>query len=428
MFIFCMFKFNKKTYEAKFRYTYKDEVDFYESIKFIKDGPLPDEELLDRALFLLLLVLGTSYYKCFPGSEVVFYPIPINPAQAKFLNTVYSKGLSQYAYENNLSRKKLPNFSKYAGLESEFAPAFEHLYERVHDDGNFELRTPAPLVLQSGGKDSLLTAATLNSKEQPWTALYISSDFGSYPKILEELGADDLYVLRRKIDKKNLRRAAKLGYTANGHVPVTYINMAIATVQAVLSGRPEVITSIGEEGTEPNTHLKDGFPVNHQWSKTAEAEKLFQDYVKTYILPSLKVHSLLRDKSELQIAKEFAEKCWDDFGHDFSSCNVANYKQGHDPETLHWCGKCPKCANSYLLFAPFVPPEEQDGLFPGGKSLFEDPELVETFKGLLGVDGVMKPLECVATVDELRYAYHHKLPGYPDLPFKVPGSKSKVQI
>jgi len=32
--------------------------------------------------------------------------------------------------------------------------------------------------------------------------------------------------------------------------------------------------------------------------------------------------------------------------------------------------------------------------------------LTETFKGLLGIDGVMKPFECVGEVDELRLAYH----------------------
>ena len=49
--------------------------------------------------------------------------------------------------------------------------------------------------------------------------------------------------------------------------------------------------------------------------------------------------------------------------------------------------------------------------------------LTETFKGLLGIDGVMKPFECVGEVDELRLAYHmaQKIHDY-KLPFNVPST------
>jgi hypothetical protein len=60
-----------------------------------------------------------------------------------------------------------------------------------------------------------------------------------------------------------------------------------------------------------------------------------------------------------------------------------------------------------------VPYEKQLKIF--GRDLFKDPELTETFKGLLGLDGVMKPFECIASIDELRWAYEHKLPGYGQL-------------
>jgi hypothetical protein len=108
---------------------------------------------------------------------------------------------------------------------------------------------------------------------------------------------------------------------------------------------------------------------------------------------------------------------WDKYGNKFSSCNVANYKQNANNRELKWCGKCAKCANSYLLFAPFVAYEEQRKIF--GHDLFEDADLVEIYKGLLGVDGVMKPFECVASRAELKKAYHDRLPGYGQLPFEV---------
>jgi hypothetical protein len=114
---------------------------------------------------------------------------------------------------------------------------------------------------------------------------------------------------------------------------------------------------------------------------------------------------------------------WERFGEGFSSCNSANYKQGNAEAELHWCGKCPKCANTYLLFAPFISAYNLQALF-GGQDLFQDPDLTTTFKGLLGVDGVMKPLECVAEVSELRKAYNMISfgEGYAPLPFTVPNS------
>ena len=45
---------------------------------------------------------------------------------------------------------------------------------------------------------------------------------------------------------------------------------------------------------------------------------------------------------------------------------------------------------------------------------------MDNFKGLLGVDGVTKPFECVGSIDELRTAYHHRQPDYGKLPFDVP--------
>jgi hypothetical protein len=101
--------------------------------------------------------------------------------------------------------------------------------------------------------------------------------------------------------------------------------------------------------------------------------------------------------------------------------------QGNDNTELKWCGECPKCANSFLLFAPFVPADELKSLF-NGQDLFEKPMLQETFKGLLDIDGVMKPFECVGETAELRLAYHMAEDrGYGKLSFDVPESDFDYQ-
>jgi len=180
-----------------------------------------------------------------------------------------------------------------------------------------------------------------------------------------------------------------------------------------------VLAAIGHEGEEPHARIGD-YAVTHQWSKTWPAEQLLQSYVEKYV-GVIRVGSPLRAYSELKVAKLFVEYCWEKYGRQFSSCNVANYQLGHDNHNLNWCGTCPKCANSFLLFAAFVDGGELESVF--SENLFKKPELSEYFKGLLGIDGVMKPFECVGEVDELRAAYHLALAqGYDGLAFDVPSS------
>jgi hypothetical protein len=223
------------------------------------------------------------------------------------------------------------------------------------------------------------------------------------------------------IDREALAQAAADG-GLNGHVPITYILMSLALVQAILTGKRHILTAIGHEGEEPHATIGD-LSVTHQWSKTWAAEQEFQTYVHRYISPNILIGSPLRQYSELAIAELFVEKCWEQYGKKFSSCNVANYGQGVDNSDLKWCGECAKCANSWLLFAPFVAAGELRATFKTEQDLFIKPQLAEIFKGLLGVDGVLKPFECVGEIKELQKAYHlAQQNGYAALPFAVPES------
>ncbi|MBR3132359.1 hypothetical protein IKG33_03045 [Candidatus Saccharibacteria bacterium] len=388
------FKFLDYNFEnglATFRYQ-SEEVVFTEKVQFSTANAVNyNQDVLDKALFLAFIVIGTSYYKVHAGKNVEL-SYKIDARQAEIFNKIYQEGMSQFAFENNLARDNLASF-KGEGISKS---ALE-----ITGDGS--------LVMVSGGKDSLLMVEMTRDSGVKYKVGYITSQ-ENYPEIINEFGKP--IIIRRTVDKENLKLAG--GF--NGHVPVTIINQALALIQAILIGFSKVEFGIGKEGLEPHAWIGD-LPVNHQWAKTAEAQSLMNEYINDYITPDIKIDSLLKDYNELEIAKLFAEKCWEKYGDKFSSCNVANYRQGTDNAKLKWCGKCAKCANSYLLFAPFVPKSEQVKIF--GHDLFSDPELTETFKGLLGVDGVMKPFECVASIDELRFAYKNRLPGYDELPFKV---------
>lgn len=398
-FVFKNYGYDRAEKTAWFEYGFdgKDDV-FRETMRFENTRENYDEVALERALFLTFLLVGTSYFKVFPSRDVKFEMGSIDAWQAGFLNKVYQEGLSQFAFENDLTREGLAHF----------IPTKPDERTAVSYDGE------GILALQSGGKDSLLIAALLEKNGRDYTPWYVSNGPG-YPKLLDDLAAP-LSLARRNIDHENLAKAGGL----NGHVPVTYIVLGYALIQAILLGKNEILAAIAHEGDEPHAWIGD-LPVNHQWSKTWQAEQIFVKYVVRYISPDIRVGSPLRQLSELKVAEHFAHEAWARFGEKFSSCNVANYGQGADNSTLKWCGHCPKCANSYLLFAPFIEKSVLDVRLGG--DLFAKPELLETLKGLLGVDGVMKPFECVGEVGELRAAYHAALKrGFTVLPFDVPVS------
>jgi hypothetical protein len=400
MFVFERYEYDKNTGKASFYYSIDDKGQFVETVELEKADDY-NEEVFNKALFLAFLLVGVSYYKTFPTQSARFETGAINPWQADFLNHVYQEGLGQFASENNLTRDDLLHF------ESQLA------------DGTAAIGYGGEgiLSLQSGGKDSLLTASLLDEKNVPYTSFYVSNA-DTHPSVMDEVG-ERLVIAKRLIDRPGLVKAANDG-GRNGHIPVTYIVMSFALLQAILLNKKTVLTSIGHEGEEPREWISD-LPVNHQWSKTWEAEQLFADYVANYISPDIQVGSALRRFSELKIGELFAQKSWANYGHSFSSCNLANYMQGADNTLLGWCGECPKCANSFLLFAPFVPADDLKSLF-GGQDLFEKPLLAETFKGLLAIDGIPKPFECVGETDELRFAYQKRRDGYGELPFDVPNA------
>lgn len=402
LFVFESYAFILESLTAKFTYSFDHDVFFTEEVRF-GSSVAYDQRLLDKALFLSFIIAGVSYYKLFPGASIEWRSGEIDAWQSKFLNTVYQEGLGQFAFENGLTRADLAHFVQ----TIDESPAAT------------DYKGAGILLLQSGGKDSLFTAAMLKSQGRSFDAFYISSG-STHPHILEEIDAD-LVVAHRKVDITAIKAAMANG-GRNGHVPVTYIVLSFALIQAVLLHKSLVLASIGHEGEEAHTRVGD-LAISHQWSKTWQAELLFSEYVNRYLSSDIKVGSPLRKYSELRVAELFVQTNWKQFGHTFSSCNRANYQQGQNNSELKWCGECPKCANAYLLFAPFLKSSELRSIFHG-EDLFLKPSLQETFKGLLGIDGAMKPFECVGEVAELRLAYHmaQTRGGYGKVSFDVPPS------
>src|SRR6478736_3450077 len=145
-FIFKQYGYDTLTKTAWFEYAHSNGQHYREEMQFDAAEGEYDQTVLSRALFLAFTLVGTSYYKCFPTRDISFEAGSLDEWQAGFLNKVYQEGMSQYAFENNLTRGDLAQFVATA----DGMPAAQLDYSGS-----------GVLSLQSGGKDSLLVAEML---------------------------------------------------------------------------------------------------------------------------------------------------------------------------------------------------------------------------------------------------------------------------
>ncbi|WFE52884.1 hypothetical protein [Micromonospora sp. WMMD1155] len=341
--------------------------------------PLPAEPpsddtvaTLNRVLEVLHLVAGVSYYKAAAPPRLVL-PTPLGAAVVDYVTAVYTKGLAEYAYRN-----QLPHVLQ---LRPE-VPAGSPDSPRVYDDSDRR-----PLSAVGGGKDSIVSLEALRRAELDPVPFSVNPNH-VIVAVNEASGLTPL-TARRRIDPVlfDLNKAGAL----NGHIPVTAINSLIAVATAVLHGLGPVVMSNERSASDPNL-VWDGHEINHQWSKGVEAEGLLRAALAEHAGLTDPYFSLLRSLSELHIARLFAEITrYDDV---VTSCNAA-FKL-HDPSE-RWCRDCPKCRFVFLAMAPFMSRERVTHIFGG--DLLADPEQIPGYRELLGVDG-HKPFECVGEVEE----------------------------
>ena len=332
------------------------------------------------AVRVLFLLAGVSYYKTTAAPLIDLGDHPTTPAERAFLRGFFVHGLGEFAYRNGIDLRA----TTLQGPDAVPAPP-----------APYEPRAGRPLIPFGGGIDSIVTVEALRG-DHPDAALCIVHPPGDRFAAIE--GAADvtgLPVLRiaREIDPL-VRRSEELGFL-NGHVPVTAVITAAATVAAVLDGRDAVVLSNEWSASVP-TLLADGHPVNHQWSKGEEFERGYAELVRTSLGPELLVFSYLRPRSELWVAQRFAALAR--YHHVFRSCNRA-FHQDPARRLDHWCGRCDKCCFIDLVLAPFMARADLEALFGGAEPL-QNAANEATFRALVGLGADPRPFECVGDRDE----------------------------
>ncbi|HEY7271591.1 MAG TPA: hypothetical protein VH502_02575 [Actinoplanes sp.] len=368
---FPAYAFDPATGVATFGYLLDgpEPLRFTETVEFPLSGDVPAH--FYRVLDLLHVVAGVSYYKI--GAPPRIEAPAAVPAEAAALFTaVYSHGLAEYAYRNDLPYV-LDLTVDVPGSAPAAAPV-----------DNADRRPLSPV---GGGKDSIVTLEILRGAGLDPVPFSVNPN-----RVIEAVNAASglpALAARRRLDPQLFELNA--AGARNGHIPVTAINSLIAVATAALHGLGPVVMSNERSASDPNL-IWNGHEINHQWSKGIAAEGLLRAAVTAHAGLTEPYFSLLRSLSELDIARLFARYTrYDDV---VTSCNRA-FKL-HDP-TARWCGDCPKCRFVFLALAPFLPRERLVRIF--GRDLFADPAQIPGYLELLGIDA-HKPFECVGEVEE----------------------------
>ena len=332
---------------------------------------------VQRALCLLHLIAGVSYYKAAVPAQVSIDSYAIDADTAALVETVYLNGLGEFAYRNGLNlrgRFRLP-------VEAQAEPA-QPLGLRAH-----------ALVAIGGGKDSLVSIEALRRADVAATVTWIGGS-QLIRACAERTGLPMLNIGRALAPELfELNRQGAW----NGHIPVTAVNSAIMVLAALVQGVDQVVFS-NERSASYGSQIAGTGEVNHQWSKGWAFEKAFGEHVQQHVAADLHYYSLLRPLSELAVARQFAKT--DYYDAHFSSCNRNFHILGERPVN-RWCGVCPKCHFVFLALAPFMPKTRLVRIF--GRNLLDDGEQAGGFDALLEFQD-HKPFECVGEGKESRAA------------------------
>ncbi|HEX2577564.1 MAG TPA: hypothetical protein VHK88_14525 [Aquihabitans sp.] len=332
---------------------------------------LPDTPAVARAVRVLHLVAGVSYYKSVAPTQLVVGAI--GDDERALVEALYDQGLREFAYRNGFA-VPLPvdlvvdDGAAVVGsgrLGGERAAA---------DDGSLS----GALVPIGGGKDSALVAALVPDGE-----LFAVNPVGAHRHLAEALGRE-LVGARRTLDP--LLRDHVAAGVPNGHVPVTAITSAISVLAALALGRRDVLMGIERSADEPSLVTPDGTPVNHQFSKSAEAERLL---AAVFAPTGVRYLSLLRPLTELAIGAGVARR---GLAADIVSCNrvFTVWNENTSSREQRPCGTCAKCLFTALMVAPSSTPAAIEAQY--GRPLLDEEDHVEPVRELWSSE---KPFDCV---------------------------------
>ncbi len=365
------------------------------------------ESAFDNFVFHIGMMEIPSYWKTTCSPKIEIRAGYLNKAQIKWWEDFILNGMGQFFYENKIDFKQ-PNFLKIVSTgKAKGNPTSAKLTEaRPHANGiGVETRPPQAingkvLIPMGEGKDSITTLETLKSElSVKQLNCFVLNPTKEHFKIFKIAGIKNPIIIKRKIDPALIKLIQK--EFLNGHTPITAIVSNLAVFCAALFGYENVAMSCEKSANEGNVEYL-GKIINHQYSKTADFEKKFKNYIKKYLTKDINYFNFLRKFDEIQIAKMFSK--FSRYFSVFLSCNEARKTHSGTRKPLgKWCNNCSKCLFVFSILYPFL--KEKELLIIFHENLFEKKELLPIMKELIGEKKV-KPLECVGTKKECITAFY----------------------
>ncbi len=378
------------------RYALDDAISFTEVFDLPLDGPArrldeADLERVDGLLALLHWVAGVSYFKTALPLKVSCETGEPPLAVAALLEALYSEGLAELAYTNELRALPRPAFARSPQLgdgDRQSGREDVRLPSGAHGSGGADAPLGRVLVPIGGGKDSAV-ALEIVRRSGCECELFSIGDALPIARTAAVAGLPHL-IASRALDPglPTLNAAGAL----NGHVPITAIVSCVALLTAALNGF-DAVAMANERSASAGNVVWDGVEVNHQFSKGLRVEQLLRAALAE-CAPELQLFSVLRPASELAIARAFARM--ERYHAAFTSCN-AIFRLDPALRAASWCCECPKCRFVFLALAPFSEPAHLHAIF--GRDLLDEERQFEGF-ALLTATGGHKPFECVGEEQE----------------------------
>lgn len=348
-----------------------------------------DEVFLHELFFNFGIINAISYYKLSCAPEFVIKAGYIDDNQKMFFRKLFYNGLGEFMYVNKLDF----NFESFMKIDCIEAPENRKSNTPPRDLYNIGNNFSGNLIPVGGGKDSIVTLEALQPTHNDNLCLQFNRSL--YPEnraaldSIREAGYKQTEIRNFNLSfDQHMLDLNKRGFY-NGHIPFSSTLAFAALIMAYLNNKKYIPVSNEASANQGNIA---GTNVNHQYSKSFEFERDFQNYVNYYLTDKILYFSLLRCMNEYQICQKFLQ--FPQYLTIFRSCNVGTKEN-------KWCGHCAKCLYVYIMLYPFVEKAKLESIF--GHNLLDDESLLETFNGLVFPETI-KPFECVGTKEEICYS------------------------
>lgn len=369
-----------------FTYVLEPDLTFLHQVKITNVSPelldtIPEDQLTAYAFNIGMIELF-SYWKLAAPGQIVVDVAQMSGSQVEWWHKLLIKGMGEYFFINHL------DFTQ----ENFVSISVNELQQQPNWSASTALDDRKVLVPLGGGKDSALTLELLKGEFEVGALLVNPTQAARDISQISEISSDHIHYVEREFDPQLFELNAA-GYM-NGHVPVSASFAFISLLVGKLFNYSHVAISNERSSNEGNVEYL-GHTINHQYSKTYEFERSFQEYASEFLPDNTPQYfSMLRPLYELQIAKLFTEH-GDKYFAAFRSCNRGQ-------RTNSWCGECSKCLFAFVILFPWLGGEKVEEIF--SQNLFDKESLLPTALEMLDL-AEQKPFECVGTHQETRLAF-----------------------